>query len=109
MKNNKKSLIILGFIFLIISFGVYFIFYHQNGKDTISSKTEDIKTVQIVANGDILYHDVLYWSAKDEKGNYNFDPYFEYVRDRISEADLAIGDYEGTISDKHSLSGYPLI
>lgn len=67
-----------------------------------------VQTANIVANGDILYHDVLYWSAQKEDGSYDFKPYYEYVKDRISNADLALGDYEGTISDKHPLSGYPL-
>ncbi|MDY5973904.1 CapA family protein [Streptococcus hyovaginalis] len=66
------------------------------------------KTARIVANGDILLHDVLYASALKEDGTYDFEPYFTYVKDRISSADLAIGDYEGTISPDHPLSGYPL-
>ena len=51
-----------------------------------------------MANGDILIHNGLYGSAEQADGSYDFTPFFEYVKDWISSADLAIGDYEGTIS-----------
>ncbi len=69
---------------------------------------ETVKTARVVANGDILIHNVLYASAQKTDGSYDFNPYFKYVKDWISEADLAIGDYEGTISDDYALAGYPL-
>ena len=69
---------------------------------------ETVKTARVVANGDILIHNVLYASAQKADGSYDFNPYFKYVKDWISEADLAIGDYEGTISDDYALAGYPL-
>ena len=71
------------------------------------AKTEK-STVRVVANGDILLHDILYTSARQEDGSYDFAPYFEYVKDWIGEADLAIGDYEGTICPDYPLGGYPL-
>lgn len=47
-------------------------------------------------------------SARKADDSYDFNPYFEYVKEWISEADLAIGDYEGTISPDYPLAGYPL-
>ena len=67
-----------------------------------------VKTLRVVANGDILIHDALYYTAKKEDGSYNFNPFFEYVKPWIEGADLAIGDFEGTISDRSPLGGYPL-
>lgn len=69
---------------------------------------QEVQTARVVANGDILYHDLLYTSAQQEDGSYDFLPYFTYVKDWISDADLAIGDFEGTISPDYPLSGYPL-
>lgn len=69
---------------------------------------EKATTARVVANGDLLYHDVLYESARKSDGSYDFSPYFQYVKPWISGADLAIGDYEGTISPDFPLSGYPL-
>lgn len=71
-------------------------------------ETSDAKTARVVANGDILLHNVLYTSAYQPDGSYDFKPYFSYVKDWISRADLAIGDYEGTISPDFPLAGYPL-
>jgi len=73
-------------------------------KDSDSS----VKTARVVANGDILIHDALYYTAKKGDGSYDFNPFFEYVKPWIEGADLAIGDFEGTISDRSPLGGYPL-
>lgn len=74
-------------------------------KDNTSQK---VKTARVMANGDILIHNGLYGSAETSDGSYNFNPFFEYSKDWISSADLAIGDFEGTISPDYPLSGYPL-
>jgi len=50
----------------------------------------------------------LYYTAKKGDGSYDFNPFFEYVKPWIEGADLAIGDFEGTISDRSPLGGYPL-
>lgn len=119
MRNNKKLLTIVPIILFLIM-GSLFFYQRFVAKENILTKFIDNKTTEekvdtsgkqtarVVANGDILYHDALYWSARKDDGTYDFDPYFEYVKDRISGADLAIGDFEGTISDKHPLAGYPL-
>lgn len=80
----------------------------KKGTQTKSKTPQKTQTARVVANGDILIHDILYMSAKKADGSYDFNPYFEYVKDWISQADLAIGDYEGTISPDYSLAGYPL-
>lgn len=76
---------------------------NQNTKDQ-----EEEKTARIMANGDLLYHDIIYMSAKKEDGSYDFHENFEYVTPWLKQADLAIGDFEGTINKDHYLAGYPL-
>lgn len=61
----------------------------------------------IMGSGDMLYHDLVYWSAKTDKG-YDFSENYEMIKPLVSSADLALGDFEGTISKNHPLSGYPL-
>lgn len=79
-------------------------------KQEVNQPTETVttQTARVVANGDILIHDILYTSARQADGTYDFDPYFTYAKDWIAGADLAIGDYEGTISPDFPLAGYPL-
>ena len=93
----------------IIFCGIYYL--TSSDKEGDSRETggkSGVKTARVVANGDILCHDALYYTAKKSDGGYDFNPFFEYVKPWIEGADLAIGDYEGTISDKHPLGGYPL-
>ncbi|CJG56516.1 CapA domain-containing protein [Streptococcus pneumoniae] len=58
-----------------------------------------------MAHGDLLYHDGLFFSAKKEDGTYDFHENFEYVTPWLKQADLAIGDFEGTINKDHYLAG----
>ncbi len=65
-------------------------------------------TARIMANGDQLYHDLVYMSAQKEDGSYDFHENYEYVKPWLQKADLALGDFEGTINPNYYLSGYPL-
>ena len=93
----------------IILCGIYYLTSSDKERDSRETGGKSgVKTARVVANGDILCHDALYYTAKKSDGGYDFNPFFEYVKPWIEGADLAIGDYEGTISDKHPLGGYPL-
>ena len=75
---------------------------------SLSGKKTDSKTVRIMANGDLLYHDGLYMSAKKSDGSYDFSENFTYVKDWLHQGDLVLGDFEGTIRSDYPLAGYPL-
>ena len=70
--------------------------------------TEQETRARIMANGDLLYHDIIYISAKKTDGTYDFHENFEYVKPWLKQADLVIGDFEGTVNKDHYLAGYPL-
>ncbi|HHT20824.1 MAG TPA: CapA family protein [Tissierellia bacterium] len=68
-----------------------------------------VRTAKIMASGDILYHLQVYLSGYDpETGSYDYHENYEYIKPLISSADLAIGDFEGTISPDFPLAGYPI-
>lgn len=73
-----------------------------------SISKEQTQTARIMAHGDLLYHDILYMSAQQTDGSYDFRENFTYVKPWIEQADLAIADFEGTISQEFPLAGYPL-
>ncbi|MER0123524.1 CapA family protein [Streptococcus sp. ZJ93] len=73
-----------------------------------SAQQETIQTARIMAHGDLLYHDIVYWSAQQADGQYDFTENFTYVKPWIEQADFAIADFEGTISSDYPLGGYPL-
>ena len=75
---------------------------------SLSGKKTDSKTVRIMANGDLLYHDGLYMSAQKADGSYDFSENFTYVKDWLQQGDLVLGDFEGTIRSDYPLGGYPL-
>ena len=77
-------------------------------RDTKPVVNQQTQTARIMANGDLLYHDGLYMSARKEDGSYDFSDNFQYVKEWLHQADLAIGDFEGTISPDFPLAGYPL-
>lgn len=88
---------------------IYFLTASDKEGETLKKDSDSsVRTARVVANGDILIHDALYYTAKKEDGSYDFNPFFEYVKPWIEGADLAIGDFEGTISDRSPLGGYPL-
>ena len=62
-----------------------------------------------MANGDLLYHIPIYRTALKEDGTYDFHENFEYVKPWLKQADLVIGDFEGTVNKDHYLAGYPLL
>ena len=77
----------------------------SKGKNSV---TEEETSARIMANGDLLYHDIIYISAKKSDGTYDFHENFEYVKPWLKQADLVIGDFEGTVNKDHYLAGYPL-
>ena len=88
---------------------IYFLTASDKEGETLKKDSDSsVRTARVVANGDILIHDALYYTAKKDDGSYDFNPFFEYVKPWIEGADLAIGDFEGTISDRSPLGGYPL-
>ena len=66
------------------------------------------RTARIMANGDQLYHDLLYMSAAKEDGSYDFSENYRYAKSWLKQADLVLGDFEGTINPNYYLAGYPL-
>lgn len=110
IQYKKTMATVVALIAALLLFGLIYdlLGFQKNELATQKSAQQKVKTARVVANGDILIHDILYMSARKADDTYDFNPYFEYVKDWISKADLAIGDYEGTISPDYPLAGYPL-
>ncbi|WP_270774771.1 CapA family protein [Streptococcus anginosus] len=77
-------------------------------KKKMSSTPNSVQTARIMANGDLLYHDLLYMSALQSDGTYDFTENYQYVKPWLKKADLVLGDFEGTIRPNYPLAGYPL-
>lgn len=69
----------------------------------------EIKRVKVMANGDLLIHDLLYLSAyQADTDSYDFNSMFEKITPLLKQADLTMADFEGTISAEFPLGGYPI-
>jgi poly-gamma-glutamate synthesis protein (capsule biosynthesis protein) len=63
--------------------------------------------ISLLFLGDIMGHDEQIWSAENrETHTYNYDDVFQYIKDEISEADLAIANFELTLGGP-PYKGYP--
>ena len=124
---KKRGILILFIMFLMVS--IIGLFYLPNigsllskskdeatietiGKEVepIEEKKENIKTIEIVATGDILIHKEILETQYDEVSNtYDFKNTLQYVKEYLSNADLAISNLEGTLSgiENYGFSGYP--
>lgn len=64
--------------------------------------------VTVIAAGDIMFHYPQVISAKAENGGYDFSSPFEYIKDHVQGADLAIANLETVIAgDGETPRGYP--
>ena len=72
------------------------------------AKTEVDNSLHIVMVGDMLMHERVMESGKQEDGSYQFDHLFSNVKDTIWEADLALVNQETILGGTQlRLSGYP--
>lgn len=79
-------------------------------EEPTEEKKDNIKTIEIAAVGDILIHkEILETQYDAESDSYDFKNTLQYVKDYLSNADLAIGNLEGTLSgvENYGFSGYP--
>lgn len=114
-KTKKSFVFILGLLVAVLAAALLVLALEQAGSRSwknqlFQSKKEEQtgQEVRIMANGDLLYHDLIYMSYRKEDGSYDFDETLERVKPWLSQADLVIGDFEGTISPDYPLAGYPL-
>jgi len=112
-KNLILLLLTLAVILLFMFFYVrsilgQFLVTHPDpgisGREAPGQPADDGK-IRITASGDIIYHDALLQGAKTKDG-YDFRSNYESVKPLISSADLAIGDFEGAVTEQAKVKGY---
>lgn len=105
----KKEVFITGLLTAVTLAGVGVYFGRPYVQELVKNQEDSqVSQARIMAHGDLLYHDILYYSAEQADGSYDFSENFTYVKSWLDQADLAIGDFEGTINPDYPLSGYPL-
>lgn len=118
-KNNILSIIVLIIGSFVIIGALSFIF-SSNNKDqdtnqaieetTIEKKEEEnqLKTLSLMAVGDIMFHDDQLDSAEKGDGSYNFYPMFADVKPYLSAADVTLANFETTLAGSdRPFQGFP--
>lgn len=90
-----------GYLFLIL-----FILSCQIGAAG-QGRTEPGDKISLLFIGDIMGHDEQIWSAEDrETHTYDYNDVFRYIKPLISEADIAVANFEVTLGGPPYM-GYP--
>jgi len=72
----------------------------------LTAQNSDTTRLSLLFMGDIMGHDSQINSALQEDGNYDYTDVFQYVKDEIGQADLAIANLEVTLAGP-PYQGYP--
>jgi poly-gamma-glutamate capsule biosynthesis protein CapA/YwtB (metallophosphatase superfamily) len=98
MKSRSYNFHSIFFLFLFIS-----VFPSARSQDIQTSS----KKISFLFIGDIMGHDEQIWSAENrETHTFNYDEVFKYIKPVISEADIAIANFEVTLAGPPYM-GYP--
>lgn len=77
-------------------------------KEDVDSSLSEVNTITIKAVGDIMAHKIQNQYAYNKgAGAYDFSDSFIYLKDFISDSDIAIGNYETTTNPNLEYSGFP--
>ncbi len=110
MTKTKKLIAVLLLAIAVVG-GVLLIplFSHDEKpaySDDTSQAEPDIITLDIACVGDVMVHSVQIPAALESNGTYSFAENYEYVKDYISKADIALCNVETTFAGA-PYAGYP--
>ncbi len=71
-------------------------------------RQEEENTIHLLAVGDNLIHEHIYQSGESKSGEWNYDHLYQYVKDKVSSADIAVVNEECIFVESHeNVSAYP--
>lgn len=82
----------------------------SNTETLAEEEVEDrVETLKVKAFGDLLYHNPLIWHGENMAGGngYDFTDQFEKIADFIGDADITLGNFEGSHNPNYPYAGYP--
>ena len=69
----------------------------------------ELARVTLMAVGDDLIHNCVYWSAETPEGGYDFTPFFDDIRPIVQQYDLACINQETIlVQDRSLIASYPI-
>lgn len=74
--------------------------------EVVEEQKSEVKEATVLAVGDIMFHLPQVQEARTEDG-YDFGLSFEKIKNYITSADVAIANFETTVNENETLSGFP--
>ena len=119
-RKIKKKFLFSIFLIITLPLLAYFsILYFTNNKDSVfdnnADKTEnknnnikedEVYKINLIATGDGLIHNAVYFSYEQSDGSYNFSGALKYVKDIVKNYDIAYYNQETPFAGGEP-SGYP--
>lgn len=111
-KRGKMKIKLITAVIMAAVLGIYAVSCGTGGNDEdvsggVPDSQKEVVELSLVCVGDIMAHKPQYESAYDSTtGTYNFDSNYDYVREYIEEADIALCNVETVFADKPPC-GYP--
>lgn len=119
-RKIKKKFLFSIFLIITLPLLAYFsILYFTNNKDSVfdnnNNKTEnknnnikedEVYKINLIATGDGLIHNAVYFSYEQSDGSYNFSGALKYVKDIVKNYDIAYYNQETPFAGGEP-SGYP--
>lgn len=112
VQQMKKNMIFILLMFVAISVAACS-HSEQQGREHGEKAPSELKqkqlkqTITLAAIGDILIHESVYETAREKK-EYNFIPYFQYVKPYLQKVDIGFANQESMIGGSEiGLSTYP--
>ncbi len=104
---SKLIILFLSFVFASANYPI--VATNEITIDDHAGSTEVIAERELTLTfvGDIMVHTPQFKSARLADGDYNFEPWFQYVKPYFTNSDLMIGNLETTLSERNDISGYP--
>ncbi len=115
MNKNKLIYILLGLVLIVGALIAFPLFSPggegQNGPDADTAASEnrgtpEIVTIDIACVGDVMAHITQVQAAALGDGTYSFEKNFEFIKDYITKADIALCNIETTFGGE-PYRGYP--
>lgn len=120
-KTTRLQIALLAFLFVVLCVvivGILFLVGYtkkENEKDgnasVISEKiqitTSQDTYVSFLAVGDVLFHGSVVDSGKKKDGSRNYNHLYQYVKEDIEKADIAVANQETIFVTGNAFSGYP--
>lgn len=109
-RSDLVEYIIFSIACLLTLSALLMYFLEQNTGSTaadVADRPPSVRRVRLVFAGDLMQHTTQINAARTSDGSFDYSESFQYVRDLFREADVAILNFETTLTPREPYTGFP--